>query len=172
MAFVPRDRGRWLYRERRISRGRVFEVLKFRVLREDVLAEAAATRANTRACTRRTTSEPDPTGRIIKRIYADELPQLFNVVRGDISLVGPAAVAGVDGRGAGRHKGLDYRLHVVAGWTGPAQVRKDSKARSQATALDLEYVELCRTLSGMELVRHDLRVLRPVAARQRCAHAG
>ena len=42
MLFVPRDRGRWLYRERRISRGREFEVLKFRVLREDVLAEVAA----------------------------------------------------------------------------------------------------------------------------------
>jgi len=30
-------------------------------------------------------------------------------------------------------KGLDYRLHVIAGWTGPAQVRKDSKAKSKAT---------------------------------------
>src|ERR1043166_7941675 len=41
MLLVPRDRGRWLYRERRISRGREFDVLKFRVLREDVLAEIA-----------------------------------------------------------------------------------------------------------------------------------
>ena len=37
--LVAEDRGRWLYRERRISRGREFDVLKFRVLREDVLAE-------------------------------------------------------------------------------------------------------------------------------------
>ena len=57
-------------------------------------------------------------------------------------------------------KGLDYRLHVIAGWTGPAQVRKDSKAKSKATELDLEYVELCRTLTGPQLVGHDLKVIR------------
>src|SRR5262245_55840687 len=37
MLLVPRDRGRLLYRERRISRGKEFDVLKFRVLRENVL---------------------------------------------------------------------------------------------------------------------------------------
>jgi lipopolysaccharide/colanic/teichoic acid biosynthesis glycosyltransferase len=56
-------------------------------------------------------------------------------------------------------EGHDYRLHVTAGWTGPAQVRKDSRAKSQATSLDLEYVELCRSLTGPQLLRRDLRVL-------------
>ena len=41
MLFVPRDRGPWFYRERRVTRGREFDVLKFRVLRKDVLAELA-----------------------------------------------------------------------------------------------------------------------------------
>jgi lipopolysaccharide/colanic/teichoic acid biosynthesis glycosyltransferase len=96
---------------------------------------------------------------VIKRIYADELPQIFNVLRGDISLVGPRPwpVTMVEAQVA---KGLDYRLHVMAGWTGPAQVRKDSKAKSRATDLDLEYVALCRTLPGRRLVRHDLKVIR------------
>jgi lipopolysaccharide/colanic/teichoic acid biosynthesis glycosyltransferase len=159
MTFVRRDRGRWLYRERRISRGRVFEVLKFRVLREDVLAEVVATPGAYARVYEADERNLTATGKIIKRIYADELPQLFNVVRGDISLVGPRPwpVSMVEEQVA---KGLDYRLHVVAGWTGPAQVRKDSGARSRATALDLEYVELCRTLSGPRLVAHDLKVLR------------
>jgi len=159
MLCVPRDRGRWLYREARISRGRTFDVLKFRVLREDVLAEVAS-RAGAYARLYENDEENlTRAGRIVKRIYADELPQLFNVLRGDISLVGPRPwpVPMVEEQVAG---GLDYRLHVVAGWTGPAQVRKDSRAKSQATLLDLEYVGLCRSLSGTQLLGHDLKVLR------------
>ncbi|HEY7603025.1 MAG TPA: sugar transferase [Gaiellaceae bacterium] len=158
MVFVPRDRGRWLYRELRISRGREFEVLKFRVLREEVLAEIASRDDAYARLYEADHVNLTGAGRIIKRIYADELPQIFNVLRGDISLVGPRPwpVAMVETQVA---KGFDYRLHVTAGWTGPAQVRKDSKAKSRATDLDLEYVDLCRTLPGAKLVRHDLRVL-------------
>jgi lipopolysaccharide/colanic/teichoic acid biosynthesis glycosyltransferase len=158
MLFISRDRGRWLYRERRISRGREFDVLKFRVLREEVLAEIAAHEGAYARLYEKEHSNLTWAGRIIKRIYADELPQLFNVLRGDISLVGPRPwpVAMVEQQVA---NGLDYRLHVAAGWTGPAQVRKDIQAKSQATRQDLEYVELCRALSGPQLLRHDLRVL-------------
>jgi len=159
MVFAPRDRGRWLYRECRISRGREFEVLKFRVLREDVLAEIASRDDAYARLYEADHANLTGAGRIVKRIYADELPQIVNVLRGDISLVGPRPwpVTMVETQLA---KGLDYRLHVIAGWTGPAQVRKDSKAKSKATELDLEYVELCRTLTGPQLVRHDLKVIR------------
>jgi lipopolysaccharide/colanic/teichoic acid biosynthesis glycosyltransferase len=159
MVFAPRDRGRWLYRERRISRGREFEVLKFRVLREDVLAEIASRDDAYARLYEADHANLTGAGRIVKRIYADELPQIVNVLRGDISLVGPRPwpVTMVENQVA---KGFDYRLHVMAGWTGPAQVRKDSKAKSKATELDLEYVELCRTLTGPQLVRHDLKVIR------------
>ena len=159
MVFAPRDRGRWLYRECRISRGREFEVLKFRVLREDVLAEIASRDDAYARLYEADHANLTGAGRIVKRIYADELPQIVNVLRGDISLVGPRPwpVTMVETQVA---KGLDYRLHVIAGWTGPAQVRKDSKAKSKATELDLEYVELCRTLTGPQLVRHDLKVIR------------
>jgi lipopolysaccharide/colanic/teichoic acid biosynthesis glycosyltransferase len=157
MLLVPRDRGRLLYRERRISRGREFDVLKFRVLREDVLAAVKREGAYARLY-EKDHENLTRAGWLIKRVYADELPQLFNVLRGDISLVGPRPwpVPMVERQVS---EGLDYRLHVIAGWTGPAQVRKDSRAKSQATGLDLEYVEICRTLSGPELLRHDLRVL-------------
>ena len=159
MLRCPRDRGRVFYRERRISRGRGFEVLKFRVLREDVLAEIASKEDAYARLYEADHANLTGAGRIVKRIYADELPQIVNVLRGDISLVGPRPwpVSMVETQVA---KGLDYRLHVMAGWTGPAQVRKDSKAKSKATELDLEYVELCRTLTGPQLVGHDLKVIR------------
>ena len=145
-------------------------MLKFRVLSESVLAEVAATEGAYARIYEADEGNLTRAGRIIKRIYADELPQLFNVLRGDISLVGPRPwpLSMVREQVA---KGLDYRMHVIAGWTGPAQVRKDSQAKSAATDLDLEYIGLCRTLSGPQLVGHDLRMLwqsmRTVPARAR-----
>jgi lipopolysaccharide/colanic/teichoic acid biosynthesis glycosyltransferase len=158
MLLVPPDRGRWFYRERRISRGREFDVVKFRVLQEDVLTEVAASEGAYARLYERDQTNLTWAGRIIKRIYADELPQLFNVLRGDMSMVGPRPwpVPMVESQVAA---GLDYRMRITAGWTGPAQVRKDSRAKSDATRLDLEYVQLCRSVPGVELLRHDLRVL-------------
>src|SRR5262245_11079075 len=61
------DRGRWLYRERRITRGREFDVLKLRVLREDVLAEAARKGEYARKY-EADTSNLTAAGRVIKRV--------------------------------------------------------------------------------------------------------
>jgi lipopolysaccharide/colanic/teichoic acid biosynthesis glycosyltransferase len=152
MLLVPRDRGPFLYRETRVSRGRTFGLLKFRTLRADVPAEGharlrEADRSNLTWAGRR----------ILKPWYLDELPQLLNVLRGDISLVGPRPwppqlVA--EQVAAGK----DYRMRTVAGLTGPAQV---TKGGDQLFAnLDERYVEACRTLDGWALVRYDLGILR------------
>ena len=135
----PGDRGPLLYRERRISAGREFDLLKFRTLRRDVLERVRAEGSYARL------AEADEanltwSGRILKRWYLDELPQLWNVLRGDMSLVGPRPWP-VQMVVAQREAGLHYRDHVVAGLTGPAQVRKDSDVPVKGSHLDLEYVE-------------------------------
>jgi lipopolysaccharide/colanic/teichoic acid biosynthesis glycosyltransferase len=152
MVLSRRDRGPFLYREPRISRGRTFELLKFRTLRADVSAEGHAR-----------LREADPANltwagrRVLKPWYLDELPQLLNVLRGDISLVGPRPWPPplVERQVA---EGKDYRLRITAGLSGPAQV---TKGGDQVFAdLDEQYVEACRRLRGLALVRYDLRVLR------------
>ena len=154
MLRCPRDRGRFLYRERRISRGRGFDLLKFRTLREDVLVEAAGHVRPYESDVRNLTWA----GRcVLKPMYLDELPQLWNVLRGEMSLVGPRPwPEELVARQLAR--GLDYRLRVAAGWTGPAQVAK-GRARDYE-GLDLAYVELLETRPGWQVVRHDLSVLR------------
>jgi lipopolysaccharide/colanic/teichoic acid biosynthesis glycosyltransferase len=163
MLFVRADRGPWFYRERRISHGREFDVLKFRVLRASALAELAGKPGSYARQYEEDTANLTWAGSIIKRIYADELPQLFSVLRGQLSLVGPRPwpVAMVEQQVA---DGYDYRLRITAGWTGPAQVRKDIGTKGESTRLDLEYVELCRTLGGLQLVRYDLGILRQSVA--------
>jgi lipopolysaccharide/colanic/teichoic acid biosynthesis glycosyltransferase len=153
-----RDRGPWLYRERRISRGREFELLKFRTLRRDVLEQVTGAEAHARLLEADAANLTWAGRRVLKPWYLDELPQLFNVLRGDMSLVGPRPwpPSMVEKQVA---KGFDYRCHIVAGWTGPAQVQKGVTEPAGYTALDLAYVDACRTLSGPRLALLDLGIL-------------
>jgi len=86
--FRPQDRGPVIYREPRYSQGRRFYILKFRVLREEILQQVESAKKHARIY------EKDMTnltlaGRYLKKWYLDELPQLISVLRGDTSLVGP-----------------------------------------------------------------------------------
>jgi len=151
--FCARDRGSLLYREPRISQGRRFGLLKFRTLRTEALEHAAG---------HARPHEADPQNltwvgrRVLKPWYVDEVPQLLNVLRGDISLVGPRPWPPelVEAQAAA---GFAYRNEIAAGLTGPAQVTK-GQDRSYAE-LDLAYVERSRTLSSWALVRCDLEIL-------------
>jgi lipopolysaccharide/colanic/teichoic acid biosynthesis glycosyltransferase len=150
---APRDRGPLFYRERRVSRGRPFDLLKFRTLRADVLDRAAGHARLLEADAANLTW----VGRkLLKPWYLDEVPQLLNVLRGDISLVGPRPWPPelVERQVA---EGLSYRNEIPAGLTGPAQVTKGS-GRLFAD-LDLVYVERLRTLSSAGLLRYDLEIL-------------
>ncbi len=72
-----------LYRARRVGKGGVpFELLKFRSMRED----AARTGSG---ITRRNDDRVTGVGRLLRRFKVDELPQLINVLKGEMSLVGP-----------------------------------------------------------------------------------
>ena len=157
MLVRPGDRGPWLYRERRVSRGREFELLKFRALQRSVV-ERMGDERHARLL------EDDPANltwagrRLLKPWYLDELPQLFNILGGDMSLVGPRPWPPPMVREQ-IASGSDYRLHVMAGWTGPAQLNKGTVGPVDDEELDLAYAEACRTWSAGRLVRHDLGIL-------------
>jgi lipopolysaccharide/colanic/teichoic acid biosynthesis glycosyltransferase len=157
MAFRREDRGPWLYRERRISRGREFDLLKFRTLRRDALA-AMHGESHVRLLEADESNLTWSGRRILKPWYLDELPQLWNVLRGDMSLVGPrpwppSMVA------KQVVQGLTYREEFVAGWTGPAQVQKGATETSGYAQLDVAYVEAARAAGARTLLRMDLAIL-------------
>jgi lipopolysaccharide/colanic/teichoic acid biosynthesis glycosyltransferase len=158
MLLSRRDRGPFLYREPRVSRGAEFELLKFRTLRQSAVKSQAGGEAHARLLELDAANLTWTGRRILKPWYLDELPQLVNVLKGDMSLVGPrpwppSLVAVQVARG------LEYRNEVTAGWTGPAQVQKDLTEPAAYTDLDLAYVEACRTWSGTRLARYDLAIL-------------
>ena len=156
--LVPADRGPLLYRERRISRGREFELLKFRTLRRNALAELRRSGGYARLFEADEANLTWSGRRVLKRWYLDEVPQLVNVLRGDMSLVGPRAwpVVMVDEQAAA---GLDYRRWAVAGLTGPAQVQKGAPDPVSAAELDLAYLARCRHSGAWRVVAGDLALL-------------
>ena len=80
-----------LYHGRRVGRaGRIFTMLKFRTLTPD--AEARLGPYLGEELTQRTRTEVTRLGRVLRFAHLDELPQLWNVIRGDMSIVGPRPI--------------------------------------------------------------------------------
>ena len=139
LAVKLTSRGPVLYWQERVTlHGVVFEMAKFRTMVEDaeVITGPVWARPGDPRCT--------PLGRWLRRLSLDELPQLWHVVRGDMSLVGP--------RPERPHfieifrlyaPGYDRRHDVKAGITGWAQVNgcRGNTPIARRTAYDLEYVD-------------------------------
>lgn len=164
IAICIESPGPALFRQQRLGFGnRSFVILKFRSMRQDQLDTLAE------KLTERNDPRVTRIGAFIRRTSIDELPQLFNVLVGDMSLVGPrphapAALAGdklyweVDAKYWHRHR-------AKPGITGLAQVRgfrgntfEETDLQSRLDA-DLEYVSDWSLLRDIEILFATLRVI-------------
>jgi exopolysaccharide biosynthesis polyprenyl glycosylphosphotransferase len=141
--------------------GRPFRMLKFRTMRQGADAEKAALAAmNESGDPRLFKIRNDPrvtrTGRLLRRLSLDELPQLLNVLRGDMSLVGPRPFFPDDLAEYERHH--FERLHVLPGITGLWQVsgRSDVVDFEEVIRLDREYIENWSVLSDARILLRTL----------------
>jgi lipopolysaccharide/colanic/teichoic acid biosynthesis glycosyltransferase len=130
-----------LYRGERVGRGgRIFTMLKFRTLRAD--AEQRLGPYLGEELVRRTQAEFTPVGKWLKATQLDELPQFWNVLRGDMSLVGPRPIRPVFFEELARDLPAYWqRLTVRPGLTGLAQVRRGYEtSMAEKLAHDLEWI--------------------------------
>ena len=117
--IIKSDGGTALYKQERLTKdGKIFKILKFRSMRMDAEKDGVA---------RLSTGDKDPRvtkiGHFIREFRIDELPQLFNIIKGDMSIVGPRPERPEI---AAQYKKtlpeFDLRLQCRAGLTGYAQV--------------------------------------------------
>ena len=130
-----------LYRGQRVGRaGRVFTMMKFRTLRPD--AEERLGPYLQDELVRRTESEVTGLGRWLRATQLDEIPQFVNVLRGDMSFVGPRPIRPrFFEELAAELPGYWQRLVVRPGLTGLAQVRRTREASwGEKLAHDLEWI--------------------------------
>lgn len=149
------DGGPVFYKQPRLTLdGRVFEVYKFRSMRVD--SEENGARLAMKGDSRVT-----PVGKVLRNIHFDELPQLFNILKGDMSLVGPRPERPEI---AAEYKKeipeFDLRLKVKAGLTGFAQVYgKYNTTPYDKLKLDLTYIENYSFLLDLKLLVLTFKIL-------------
>lgn len=124
-----------LFKQQRIGRqGKPFRIYKFRTMYVNAPPNAAAAERET------TMPYVTPLGRILRRSSLDELPQLFNVLKGDMSIVGPRPVVSAE-RELLRLRRQNGVLHVRPGITGLAQVRgREDLTPAERAHYDTQYV--------------------------------
>jgi exopolysaccharide biosynthesis polyprenyl glycosylphosphotransferase len=152
-----------LFRQKRVGRGgAVFEMLKLRTMVHDAEGRLADLRKHNEADGPLFKMKSDPrvtrVGKVLRRFSVDELPQFWNVLRGEMTLVGPRPALPEEMREWGPE--VHHRLSVNPGITGMWQVSGRSNSTFEDyTRLDLYYVDnwslwrdvviLCRTLPAL-----------------------
>jgi sugar transferase (PEP-CTERM system associated) len=152
------DKGPIFYRQQRVTQGgRLFQILKLRSMRTDSETDGAVWAAAADARVTRI-------GRVLRRSRIDELPQLINVLKGDMSLVGPRPERPEFIDKLAEALPLYRERHAVrAGLTGWAQINYPygaslDDARSKLS-YDLYYVKKTNALLDLRIIMQTLRVL-------------
>lgn len=148
-------RGPVIFRQRRVGlRGKEFTLFKFRTMRTDaeVYGPRFAGKDDTRIY---------PAGRLLRRYRLDELPQLWNVVRGDLSIVGPRPEQAEFVREFSRTIPFyEYRHLIRPGLTGWAQVSfgyaDDEADTIEKLTYDLYYVKHMSPIFDLQILAQSI----------------
>jgi len=159
--LVPRNRGPFFLTEPRGSEGEIFHLPKFRIIRMDAFREIRKTQKFQHI----KPMERDPAnltrvGAALKKFYFDELPQLFSILKGDMSFVGPRPWP-LEPYYDELDKGIFRKRLIRPGLNGLVQANKGSEGGPNEWTLDFAYIGFMYAApSGWSKLAFDLRVLR------------
>ncbi|WP_195283402.1 sugar transferase [Harryflintia acetispora] len=156
LAIKLYDGGPVLYRQRRLTdHDRVFELYKFRSMRVDAERDGVARLAQ------KNDERITPVGKVIRATRLDELPQLINILRGDMSVVGPRPERPeLVEENIKQFPEFKYRTKVKAGLTGYAQVYgKYNTTPEDKLLMDLLYIERYSLLMDFKLMFLTFKIL-------------
>lgn len=144
----------FFHQKRATINGRVFEIVKFRTMYPDSRDEADLVSA------RKNDARVTPLGKFLRKYRIDELPQLYNVLCGEMSIVGPRPemLENVD-RYTREVPEFRYRQQMKAGLTGLAQIEgKYNTSPKDKAILDLLYIENFSLAYDWKLILRTLTI--------------
>lgn len=162
IAIKVNDKGDIFYRQARLTKdGKEFKIVKFRsmIMNAEANTGAVLAKINDNRIT--------PIGKIIRKFRIDELPQLINILVGDMSFVGPRPErAEIYNKITQDMPEFEYRLCVKAGLTGYAQIYgKYNTPLREKLLLDLYYIEKYSLIEDVKLLILTLKaVFKPDSA--------
>lgn len=157
IAIKRYDGGPVFYKQQRLTKdGRIFEVLKFRSMRVDAEKDGVA---------RLSTGDKDdritPVGRFIRKVRIDELPQLLNILKGDMTICGPRPERPeIAAQYEEELPEFRLRLQAKAGLTGYAQVYgKYNTTPYDKLVMDLMYIAHPSFLQDLQIMFATVKIL-------------
>ena len=157
-AIWPQDRGPVFHREPRISAGQPFTLIKFRTVQIRAIDEIHG-KGLTIKHLERTNRGHTRVGRVIRRWYLDELPQLINILCGDMSLIGPRPPAPSEYERELSEGNVRKKL-ARAGLVGLQQARKGhTTGFEEEIALDYEYVARVGEMSPLRRLVYEIGLI-------------
>lgn len=146
IAIKLEDGGKIFYKQKRLTKyGRVFEVYKFRTMKEQNSIHKSVTKDDDRIT---------KVGKVLRKFRIDELPQLLNIINGDMTVVGPRPemIENVE-KYTSVLPEFEYRLRVKAGLTGLAQISgKYNTSPKDKLVMDLMYIENYSIWQDLKLI--------------------
>lgn len=157
LAIKITDNGPVFYKQKRLTlNGKVFNVLKFRSMRVDAEKDGVA-RLSTGTKDNRIT----PIGRFIRKVRLDELPQLFNILGGSMSIVGPRPERPEIAKQYEKElPEFALRLQAKAGLTGYAQIYgKYNTTPYDKLEMDLLYISNPSLLQDLKIIFATIKII-------------
>ena len=152
IAIKAEDGGHVFYKQKRLTKyGRVFEVYKFRTMKAENSIHKSVTENDDRIT---------KVGKYLRKFRVDELPQLLNILKGDMTVVGPRPemLENVE-KYTEELPEFSYRLRMKAGLTGLAQISgKYNTSPKDKLVMDLMYIENYSIWQDVKLIFQTITV--------------
>lgn len=152
IAIKAEDGGKVFYKQKRLTKyGRVFQVYKFRTMKEENSIHKSVTENDDRIT---------KVGNILRKFRIDELPQMLNILKGDMTVVGPRPemLENVE-KYTEELPEFSYRLRMKAGLTGLAQISgKYNTSPKDKLVMDLMYIENYSIWQDLKLIFQTITV--------------